>query len=250
MFTETKPPPQVGDIVSAYLPVHYNKGMPGPTPRLALVLGLEVDPVQNSIEGLWLTRLSERNYLVRAWDYYLDGRDVRDLQGRNFAQDYVIRTPRIDLLPADGDFIDDFTVHGQVKPYFWDLFEPALIAGQTSHFVENTYGPRGKLPHTVVKTSLASRDSFSDFDYQTIIDMVRMPPFDTGLVSSLPVSKRDKEFTQAQRMKEKQDRDLRRMVHAAFMMAQQTGAPWDAKSVEASALAYWSGKAPEFRMHG
>lgn len=236
-LTEYGLAPQAGDIVSAFIPVHYNRGQPGPARRLCLVLGLEVDEARQRIEGLWMIRLSERMEKVRDWDYVLDRTEIAaNGKGHALNEDFVIRTPRIDLLPFTADYMGELEIHGHVRPVFWDNFVQQLRYGQDCSFTDNDYGPRDKLPHTVVKTSLLSDITMSDFDYESVISVVSLPPI-------CQIDRAD-HFTLARREQNRQQQALGRMIHADFMAALRTQQPWSYADYSRTRLPQQNGPVP------
>ncbi|PZO88931.1 MAG: hypothetical protein DI626_00590 [Micavibrio aeruginosavorus] len=172
--------PQSGDLIRANLPTYLNKGIPGDDARLCLVMALEVDEDKNKIEGYWVIRLSERLDVERRWDYRLKQKELADITDPALQRDYIIRTTRIDLIPATKEFLltnDQETpqIYGRIVPIFWDSFLQKLQAGQTSKFDTESYGPREKLPHTVVVTGLNNDNVMADFDYETVISLIGLP---------------------------------------------------------------------------
>lgn len=166
---------QVGDIVGTYLPLFSKTGEPGDDFRLAIVLGLEVDPKTSALEGLWMIRLSPRAQKVRSWDHPLGPHDYVST-APDLAGDMVVRTTRIDLLPVNaGYFKSELTVFGNVKPYVWDTLLHKIKEGHLCKMAEPSFGPRRKLPGTVVKAALDHDDYFFDFDVETMITAVSLP---------------------------------------------------------------------------
>lgn len=213
--------PQTGDVIGAYLPTHYNKGTPGPDLRLCVVLGLEVSEDDNTLQGLWMVRLSERTHLVRQWDYFLPQAEMNAWGDKTLQRDYVIRTPRIDLLPATHEYVGSMPVFGHIKSSAWDGLLQQMREGQRSHFCENTYGPRVQLPGTVVKTSMDDPDHFASFDYESIIDSVALP----SLHSNHCIITGD-EYGHALKQQNIQERSIRQLIHEDFKMA-HIGGPDD-----------------------
>ncbi len=218
------PCPQSGDLIRAYLPSYLNKGVPGDEARLCLVMALEVDEDKNKVEGFWVVRLSEMLGVERKWDYRLKRRELAEIKDPTIQKDYVIRTTRIDLIPATDEFLckselhDAPYIYGRVIPTFWDHFLPKLQAGQTSSFDTQNYGPRGKLTNTVVKTSLNAQDSMAEFDYETVVTMVELPPVCEKTVRGKP-SKFAANFDKAEAQLRSQWGRLRRMIHEDFIAA-------------------------------
>ncbi len=205
--------PQTGDIIGAYIPAHYNKGKPGPDLRLCVVLGLEVGESDNRLKGLWLVRLSERTDKVRSWDYYLPQEQMKALGDDRLQRDYVIRTPRIDLLPATTEYVGYMPVLGHLRPNAWGGLLQQMRFGQASPFCENTYGPRAQLPDTVVKTRMGSEDCYLSFDYETIIDHVSLP--DMCGNHAVPADN----YGRAVKQQDRQERAISRLIHEDFKNA-------------------------------
>lgn len=218
MYSEQAP--SVGDLVHANLPTYLNRGQPGDDRRLCLVLGLEVQAETNSLEGLWLTRLSDRMDKIRTWDYVLQKNEIVDCNESALRRDYVIRTPRIDLIPANERFMDSICPKASVRPTFWDHFTPQLLKGQHSHFNGGSYGPREQLPDCVVKLSLDDEVSFTRFDVETIIHSVNMPPVHSG-------SFEKDNYALALRQQRKHDISVRRAIQEDFCAAVRQGDRWD-----------------------
>lgn len=227
-FTEMtdSPPPQTGDLIRLRLPVFTSPRIPGDEERLCLVMALEVDEDKNKIEGYWVIRLSERLNVKRSWDYYLSKKEIGQIKDKQAYCDHVIRTSRIDLIPATpeyvggGEYLNSARIQGRVMPHFWDSFLPKLHDGQESPFDRQAYGPREKLPHTVVKTSLHTEDSMADFDYESVVAMVSLPK----ICENTPERKQScfaANFEKAEAQLRSQWVTLRRMIHADFVAAGQ-----------------------------
>ncbi len=213
-------PIESGDIIGAYLPSFINRGQPGPDFRLCIVLGLEVDEQKNTLEGLWTVRLSERLETVRPWDYYLASGEITAVDGIHLNRDYVIRTPRVDLIPATPAYMHT-EVFGAVKPASWDGIAFKIREGLASPFRNPSYGPRDKLAHTVVKTSMSAADSFFDFDAETMVAHIALPPMAPDVCRAVD------SYGLARQEQIRQQRELSRLIQGDFSQALRNGQPWD-----------------------
>lgn len=214
------PAVRVGDIVGAYIPNYLSHGMPSDEFRLNIVLGLEVDAARNALEGLWLVRLSERTEKVRRWDYVLNGADIATADPA-LSREFVVRTPRIDLLPATAEFFGPYVQPvGYLHTGVWGDLAAMLSLGQESTFNTGSYGPREQLPHTVVKTALQDERHFDHFDLETVLA-------DTCLPSFHKTARQGDNYGRALIQQRDQIFARTRAIHADFMSALRRGDEWN-----------------------
>lgn len=210
---------QVGDIIAAYVPQYGNPGQPGDTFKKTLVLGLEVDPDAQTIEGVYVCRLSDRTGLVRNWDYFLDRRAI-DRDGREGEEDFVLRTARVDLLPYSSDFFGPETfVYGRVLPHSFARIATKMQAGMDSHFAAESWGPRPRLDNTVVKTALGAKDAFKNFWPEDTLKPVQ----DSVAVAAKVPSAFAQQFELALRQLGEQTRQKAAELQRAFLQTRYRG---------------------------
>lgn len=198
-----------GDIVELFAPTFLMRGKPGHRWRKAVVLGLEVDPYKNSIQGLWLCRLSDRAEKIRPWDSLISADEVAGEDGLLTEGEWVARTHRIDLVPSTKDFFGSkLSIAGHVVPEAMVTLRDKLDCGQSCSIYSDSLGPRPKLPHTVAKIALSSENSYDYFDYDALLTEARHAP--------ISLSSLDHAFTLAERENTLQQSEARLALEAAF----------------------------------
>lgn len=203
----------VGDIVASYVPTFGHAGKPGEEFKNGLVLGLEVDPKDHAIVGVYICRLSSRTNLVRSWDFFVDRRTI-NRDGEIAENDFVLRTCRVDLLPYTEEYFGPETfVYGQIDAQELTHISRKMIRGQDSSFYTASWGPRAKRDDTVVMSSLGANDSYKDFRFEDMLGAAKAErPTITGASSNFA-----QQFEMAMRQLGDQTRQKARELHWAFL---------------------------------
>jgi hypothetical protein len=214
--------PRAGDIVGAYLPHYLSPGLPGNEFRLALVLAVEVDPEQNKVEGLYLCRLSERTEKVRDWDYAMQADEIENAKGLG-DEGFVLRTPRIDLIPTTPEFLGEAPeIYGNLRKESWMTVLPKIHHGQNSSFAakEGELSPRPKLAHTVIATAADAPEKFVRFDYEA---MAYLAGEKRKVEPAQPMTPFEREFKSASAQANIQSRFVAGLIHEDFIEARRAG---------------------------
>jgi hypothetical protein len=208
--------PVTGDIVGAYIPKYNKIGQPGPDYRKAMVMALEIDPQTNTLEGLWLCRLSDRLGVNRIWDFTLNASDITGDADFLAEQTWMMRTHQIHLLPLTPEYFGEgLKIYGHADANVLRSFLPKLDHGMQSTLYSDSYGPRDQLHNTIVATSLTSEHQFPHFGYVTLLeDAIKAQGY-----SSVAPGNRLQEFSNARKQQEMQQRIEARALHHLFMSA-------------------------------